>query len=87
MSELKQHEVKVKNEAGDELVCSAEYYARNKHALKMVDDNGWADKMDKLDLKNKSATKVANHHAENLVKEGEKGEKKTTKEPKKDTKK
>lgn len=54
MSELKQHEVQVENKAGEKLVVSAAYYAKNKNKLKMLNDNGWANKMDELDLSDKS---------------------------------
>ena len=52
--ELQKHEVQVENKDGQKLTVSAVYYAKNKGTLKMLDDNGWKDKMDTLDLNNKS---------------------------------
>jgi hypothetical protein len=52
--ELQKHEVQVENKDGQKLTVSAVYYARNKGTLKMLDDNGWKDKMDTLELNNKS---------------------------------
>jgi hypothetical protein len=52
--ELQEHEVQVENKDGQKLIVSAVYYARNKGTLKMLDDNGWEDKMDTLELNNKS---------------------------------
>lgn len=56
MSELQEHEVSVENKNGAKLTVSARHYAQNKGKLKLLDDNGWKDKMDTLNLNDKSAT-------------------------------
>ena len=54
MSELKSHEVMVKNKAGDELKVSKAYYEANKDKLKMV-GKAQKNKMDSASPKNKSS--------------------------------
>ena len=53
--ELQKHEVSVENKNGDKLTVSAVHYAQNKGKLKLLDDNGWKDKMDTLNLNDKSS--------------------------------
>lgn len=58
MAELKEHEVLAETKSGQKLVVSAKYYAQNKNSFKkMLDDNGWKDKMDTLNLNDKGSPK------------------------------
>lgn len=54
MTELKEHEVLAQNKDGKKVVVSAAYFKQNEGKLKMVDDNGWKNKMDTLGMANKS---------------------------------
>lgn len=57
MSELKEHEVLVVNSQNVEMVVSASYFKANPQSLKMVDDNGWENKMDSVAPMNKGSVK------------------------------
>lgn len=71
MSDLKKHEVKVENKQGQEMTVSVSYYKQNKGKLKMIDDNGWKNKMDQVGVNNKAQSETNDNPDDKDGKAGE----------------